>query len=131
MDPVVLSKPGEVRLELLPPLALYVHIPWCARKCPYCDFNSHERAGALPEREYVEKLINDLEELLPAVWGRRIVSVFIGGGTPSLFSPESIGALLSGVRARLPPEPGAEIPLEAKPGPGEGGRFARFRHGGG
>src|SRR6266850_1036274 len=101
MDPVVLSKPRQVRLEVLPPLALYVHIPWCVRKCPYCDFNSHERAGALPEREYVGKLINDLEELLPAVWGRRIVSVFIGGGTPSLFSPESIETLLSGVRARL------------------------------
>src|SRR5439155_542129 len=105
MDPVVLSKPGKVRLELLPPLALYVHIPWCVRKCPYCDFNSHERAGELPEREYVGKLINDLEDLLPAVWGRRIVSVFIGGGTPSLFSPESIETLLSGVRARLPIEP--------------------------
>ncbi|HSU65122.1 MAG TPA: radical SAM family heme chaperone HemW [Burkholderiales bacterium] len=130
MDPVVLSKPGEVRLELLPPLALYVHIPWCVRKCPYCDFNSHERAGALPEREYVGKLINDLEELLPAVWGRRIVSVFIGGGTPSLFSPASIETLLSGVRARLPLEPGAEITLEANPGTVEAARFAGFRQAG-
>ena len=130
MDPVVLSKPGKVRLELLPPLALYVHIPWCVRKCPYCDFNSHERAGALPEREYVGKLINDLEDLLPAVWGRRIVSVFIGGGTPSLFSPESIETLLSGVRARLPLEPGAEITLEANPGTVEAARFAGFRQAG-
>ncbi len=130
MDPVVLSKPGKVRLEVLPPLALYVHIPWCVRKCPYCDFNSHERAGELPEREYVGKLINDLEDLLPAVWGRRIVSVFIGGGTPSLFSPESIETLLSGVRARLQLEPGAEITLEANPGTVEAARFAGFRQAG-
>jgi putative oxygen-independent coproporphyrinogen III oxidase len=130
MDPVVLSQPGKVRLEVLPPLALYVHIPWCVRKCPYCDFNSHERAGALPEREYVGKLINDLEHLLPAVWGRRIVSVFIGGGTPSLFSPESIETLLSGVRARLQLEPGAEITLEANPGTVEAARFAGFRQAG-
>src|SRR2546427_695913 len=102
MDPVVLSEPGKVRLELLPPLALYVHIPWCVRKCPYCDFNSHERGGELPEREYVAKLLTDLEELLPSVWGRRLLSVFIGGGTPSLFSPEAIDELLSGVRARVP-----------------------------
>src|SRR6267143_1272982 len=130
MDPVVLSKPGKVRLEILPPLALYAHIPWCVRKCPYCDFNSHERAGALPEREYVGKLINDLEELLAAVWGRRIVSVFIGGGTPSLFSPESIETLLSGVRARLVLEPGAEITLEANPGTVEAARFRGFRDAG-
>jgi oxygen-independent coproporphyrinogen-3 oxidase len=130
MDPVVLSKPGKVGLELLPPLALYVHIPWCVRKCPYCDFNSHERAGELPEREYVGKLINDLENLLPAVWARRIVSVFIGGGTPSLFSPESIETLLSGVRARLPLEPAAEITLEANPGTVEAARFAGFRQAG-
>jgi oxygen-independent coproporphyrinogen-3 oxidase len=130
MDRVVLSKPGRVSLELLPPLALYVHIPWCVRKCPYCDFNSHQRAGELPEREYVGKLIDDLEDLLPAVWGRRIVSVFIGGGTPSLFSPESIETLLSGVRARLPLEPGAEITLEGNPGTVEAARFAGFRQAG-
>src|SRR5256885_11732116 len=106
MDPVVLSRPGKVMLELLPPLALYVHIPWCVRKCPYCDFNSHERSGELPESEYVGKLINDLENLLPAVWGRRIVSVFIGGRTPRLFSPQSIETLLSGLRAPLSPKPG-------------------------
>src|SRR6267143_2044162 len=130
MDPVVLSKPGNVRLEVLPPLALYVHIPWCVRKCPYCDFNSHERSGELPEREYVGKLINDLEDLLPAVWGRRIVSVFIGGGTPSLFSPDSIDALLSAIRARVQVEAGAEITLEANPGTVEAARFAGFRQAG-
>ncbi len=130
MDPVVLSKPGKVRLEVLPPLALYVHIPWCVRKCPYCDFNSHERAGALPEREYIERLFLDLEAVLPSVWGRRVLSLFIGGGTPSLFSPESIETLLSGVRARLQLEPGAEITLEANPGTVEAARFAGFRQAG-
>ena len=114
----------------LPPLALYVHIPWCVRKCPYCDFNSHERSGALPEKAYVEKLLLDLEGQLPSVWGRRLTSVFIGGGTPSLFSPKSIDALLSGVRARLPLEPGAEITLEANPGTVEAGRFRGFRDAG-
>src|SRR5438309_4071224 len=130
MDPVVLSEPGKVMLELLPPLALDVHIPWCVRKCPYCDFNSHERAAALPEREYIERLFLDLEAVLPSVWGRRVCSVFIGGGTPSLFSPESIETLLSGVRARLPLEPGAEITLEANPGTVEAARFAGFRQAG-
>jgi putative oxygen-independent coproporphyrinogen III oxidase len=115
------------KLRALPPLALYVHIPWCVRKCPYCDFNSHERAGALPEKAYVEKLLLDLEGLLPSVWGRRLVSVFIGGGTPSLFAPESIDALLSGVRARLTLEPDAEITLEANPGTVEAARFRGFR----
>src|ERR1700694_3164865 len=130
MDSIVLSQPGKVRLEVLPPLALYVHIPWCVRKCPYCDFNSHERGGELPEREYVEKLVGDLEDCLPSVWGRRICSVFIGGRTPTLFSPASIEALLSGVRARLPLEPGAEITLEANPGTVEAARFAGFRRAG-
>ena len=91
-------------LKTLPPLALYAHIPWCVRKCPYCDFNSHERSAPLPEAEYVARLLRDLEELLPSVWGRRLVSMFIGGGTPSLFSPDAIDALLSGVRARMPLE---------------------------
>src|SRR3954467_2900631 len=130
MNPVVLEKPGTVKLAALPPLALYVHIPWCARKCPYCDFNSHERGGGLPEAEYVEKLLNDLESLLPSVWGRRLTSVFIGGGTPSLFAPASIDRLLSGVRARLPLEPGAEITLEANPGTVEAARFEGFREAG-
>src|SRR5262245_56460122 len=130
MNPVVVERPGAVKLSALPPLALYVHIPWCVRKCPYCDFNSHERTGALPEKEYVERLLSDLEALLPSVWGRRLISVFIGGGTPSLFSPESIDALLSGVRARLPLEPHAEITLEANPGTVEAARFRGFREAG-
>src|SRR3954465_4509484 len=127
---IALKNRGAIRLAALPPLALYVHIPWCVRKCPYCDFNSHERSGALPEAEYVEKLFADLEGLLPSVWGRRLTSVFIGGGTPSLFSPESIDRLLSGVRARLPLEPEAEITLEANPGTVEAARFAGFRQAG-
>src|SRR5258708_10207951 len=127
MPHITLERPQQVALAVLPPLALYVHIPWCVRKCPYCDFNSHERGGALPEAEYVAKLIADLEGLLPSVWGRRLVSVFIGGGTPSLFSPESIDALLSGVRAPLPLEPIAEITLEANPPTGEAAPFRRFR----
>ncbi len=130
MTPIVLDRPGTVKLAVLPPLALYVHIPWCVRKCPYCDFNSHERTGALPEKEYVERLMRDIEESLPCVWGRRVVSVFIGGGTPSLFSPQSIDALLSGVRARLPLEPDAEITLEANPGTVEAARFRGFREAG-
>jgi len=130
MNPVVVERPGVVKLSVLPPLALYVHIPWCVRKCPYCDFNSHERAGELPEKAYVDKLLLDLESHLPSVWGRRLTSVFIGGGTPSLFSPESIDTLLSGVRARLPLEPGAEITLEANPGTVEAARFRGFRQAG-
>jgi putative oxygen-independent coproporphyrinogen III oxidase len=127
---IVLERPGAIRLAALPPLAVYVHIPWCVRKCPYCDFNSHERSGALPEREYVEKLMLDLEAMLPSVWGRRALSVFIGGGTPSLFSPESIDRLLSGLRARLPLEADAEITLEANPGTVEAARFQGFREAG-
>ena len=130
MIPVALERPGSVRLSTLPPLALYVHIPWCVRKCPYCDFNSHERAGVLPEKEYLDALFRDVESSLPDIWGRRIVSVFIGGGTPSLFSPESIDALLSGVRARLALEPDAEITLEANPGTVEAARFRGFRSAG-
>jgi putative oxygen-independent coproporphyrinogen III oxidase len=125
-----IERPDAVRLKALPPLALYVHIPWCVRKCPYCDFNSHERTGELPEKAYVARLMEDLEGMLPSVWGRRLVSVFIGGGTPSLFSPESIDALLAGVRARLPLEPLAEVTLEANPGTVEAGRFRGFREAG-
>ena len=121
------APPGEVRFTALPPLALYVHLPWCVRKCPYCDFNSHERGEELPEREYVAALVADLEGLLPSVWGRRIVSIFFGGGTPSLFSPEAIERLLSEIRARVPVEPGAEITLEANPGTAEAGRFRGYR----
>jgi oxygen-independent coproporphyrinogen-3 oxidase len=127
---VALARPWEVRFAQLPPLALYAHLPWCVRKCPYCDFNSHERQGALPEDEYVAALIRDLESLLPSVWGRRVTSVFLGGGTPSLFAARSIGRLLSEVRARLPMEPGAEITLEANPGTAEAERFRGYREAG-
>src|SRR3989440_640780 len=130
MPQIALERPGRVELALLPPLALYVHIPWCVRKCPYCDFNSHERAAPLPEGEYVAKLLADLEVLLASVWGRRLTSVFIGGGTPSLFSPAAIDSLLSGIRARMPLEPIAEITLEANPGTVEAARFRGFRDAG-
>ena len=130
MPQIAVERKDRVQLALLPPLALYVHIPWCVRKCPYCDFNSHERAGELPERDYIHRLIADLEAMLPSVWGRRLTSVFIGGGTPSLFSPESIDTLLAAVRARLPLEPGAEITLEANPGTVEAARFRGFRSAG-
>ena len=109
------------------PLALYVHMPWCVRKCPYCDFNSHEARGPLPEMAYVDALLADLEQDLPRVWGRRIESVFIGGGTPSLLSAEALDRLLSGLRARLPLRPDLEISLEANPGTVEQGKFAEFR----
>ncbi len=118
---------GEIRLAQLPPLSLYVHIPWCIRKCPYCDFNSHESRDAIPEQRYVDALIADLEQSLPLVWGRRVHSVFFGGGTPSLFSPDSIDRFLSSARALLPIEADAEITLEANPGTFEAGKFAAFR----
>ncbi len=114
----------------LPPLSLYVHLPWCVKKCPYCDFNSHEKQAELPFREYVTALIRDLEALLPSVWGRRIHTVFMGGGTPSLFPAEQIDALLSQVRARMPLEPDAEISMEANPGTAEAGRFRGYRDAG-
>ncbi len=121
------ERAARVRLDALPPLALYVHIPWCVRKCPYCDFNSHERSGELPEGEYVDALVADLEGMLPSVWGRRVVSLFIGGGTPSLFSAGAIDRLLSQLRARIAIEPDAEVTLEANPGTVEAGRFRGFR----
>lgn len=123
----VLRAPGDVRFTALPPLALYAHLPWCVRKCPYCDFNSHEKQDALPEVAYVDALVADLEGLLPSVWGRKLRSVFIGGGTPSLFAPESIDRLLAAVRARLPLEPDAEVTMEANPGTAEAGRFRGYR----
>jgi oxygen-independent coproporphyrinogen-3 oxidase len=125
--PIRWHRLGGVALSALPPLALYVHLPWCLKKCPYCDFNSHERGQTLDESRYVDALLADLEAALPQVWGRRVVSVFIGGGTPSLFSPAAIERLLSGVRARLPLEPGCEITLEANPGTFERERFRAFR----
>ncbi len=114
----------------LPPLSLYIHIPWCVRKCPYCDFNSHEVREELPEELYIAALLADLEQDLPAVWGRTVESVFIGGGTPSLFSARGIARLLSEIRARIPLKPGAEITLEANPGTVDQARFCGFREAG-
>jgi oxygen-independent coproporphyrinogen-3 oxidase len=124
---VEIALPSAPRFAALPPLALYIHIPWCIRKCPYCDFNSHERRGAIPEAQYVDALVADLEFALPSIWGRRVVSVFFGGGTPSLFSPEAIDRLLAAVRARVPLAPDAEVTLEANPGTFEQARFAGFK----
>ena len=104
------------QFNALPPLSLYVHFPWCVRKCPYCDFNSHEQRGEIPEERYIDALLADLESDLPRVWGRPVRSIFLGGGTPSLFSPRAIERLLAGVRARLALVPDAEITLEANPG---------------
>ncbi|MBU6257914.1 MAG: oxygen-independent coproporphyrinogen III oxidase-like protein [Burkholderiales bacterium] len=119
---------GTLQLAALPPLALYVHLPWCLRKCPYCDFNSHAAAaGEFPQQRYLEALRADLEAALPLVWGRPVVSVFIGGGTPSLFAPDAIARLISDIRALLPLEPAAEITLEANPGTFERERFAAYR----
>ncbi len=109
-----------------PPLSLYVHLPWCVRKCPYCDFNSHAAKGALPFEEYVDALIRDLDYDLPSVWGRVVNSVFFGGGTPSLFPPEAIDRFLQAASARLRFAPGLEITLETNPGTAEHGRFDRY-----
>lgn len=119
-----------MRLAQLPPLSLYVHIPWCLRKCPYCDFNSHERRGDVPEDAYVDALVADVEAAYPNVYGRRIHTVFIGGGTPSLFSPAAIDRLLTAVRTRLPVEPDAEVTMEANPGTFEAERFRGYRDAG-
>jgi oxygen-independent coproporphyrinogen-3 oxidase len=119
--------PQAPHFAALPPLALYIHIPWCLKKCPYCDFNSHERRGEIPEARYVDALLTDLELALPAIWGRRVHTVFFGGGTPSLFAPESIDRILAGVRARALLAPDAEITLEANPGTFERARFAGFK----
>ncbi len=128
-----LMRPGTLQLSALPPLALYVHLPWCLRKCPYCDFNSHESSQGVGDAQagvYLNALRADLESALPLVWGRSVVSVFIGGGTPSLFTPAHIGQLLSDLRARLPLEPGCEITLEANPGTFETDRFRGYREAG-
>ena len=122
------TAPMEFRVS--PPLSLYVHVPWCVRKCPYCDFNSHEARDEIPERAYVAALIADLESALPLIWGRPVVSVFFGGGTPSLLSPEAIDELLAAFRSRAMVQPEAEITLEANPGTVEAGRFRGFRQAG-
>ncbi len=111
----------------LPPLALYVHIPWCVRKCPYCDFNSHGLNGSLPQDDYVAALLRDLEQDLPLAWGRPVTSIFFGGGTPSLFDAAHIGAILDGVAARLTLRPGLEVTLETNPGTVEHDRFEDYR----
>lgn len=128
-------RPGTLQLSSLPPLSLYIHLPWCLKKCPYCDFNSHEWAGeggpsTPPEQRYLDALRADLEASLPLIWGRTVHSIFIGGGTPSLFSPESIDRLLADVRARVRLEADAEITLEANPGTFERDRFRAFRQAG-
>jgi putative oxygen-independent coproporphyrinogen III oxidase len=132
-------RPGVLQLGALPPLSLYVHLPWCLKKCPYCDFNSHEigrfagvaaNGAAVPEQRYLEALVADLEAALPLIWGRPIHSIFIGGGTPSLFSPEAIDRLLGDLRARLKFEADCEITLEANPGTFEKDRFRAFRQAG-
>jgi len=119
-----------MKLAELPPLSLYVHIPWCLRKCPYCDFNSHEKRGELDEGRYVDALVADLEASLPDVWGRRLHTLFIGGGTPSLFAPASIERLVTAVRTRMKVDPDTEITMEANPGTFEAERFRGYREAG-
>jgi oxygen-independent coproporphyrinogen-3 oxidase len=114
-------------LTVLPPLSLYIHFPWCVRKCPYCDFNSHTLKDSLDEATYIDALISDLEQSLPLIWGRSIHSIFMGGGTPSLFSAQSMDRLLSAIRARVPLPPNAEITLEANPGTFEAEKFKDYR----
>jgi putative oxygen-independent coproporphyrinogen III oxidase len=129
-------RPGGLHLTALPPLSLYIHLPWCLKKCPYCDFNSHEwgasrgEEGAMPWRAYLDALRADLESSLPLIWGRTVHSVFIGGGTPSLFPPEAIDTLLGDVRRLVRLEAAAEITLEANPGTFEKDRFRGFREAG-
>ena len=124
-------RPGTLSLGALPPLSLYVHLPWCIKKCPYCDFNSHEMAsGQPPEQAYLDALVADLDAALPLIWGRSVHSIFIGGGTPSLFSPAAIDRLLADLRARLKLSADCEITLEANPGTFEKDRFKAFRRAG-
>ena len=134
LDPVHAMRPGLLQLPGLPPLSLYVHLPWCIKKCPYCDFNSHEWRGPQDARSvqeaYIDALFADLEASLPLIWGRTVHTVFFGGGTPSLFSPEAIDRLVSGLRARLRLSADCEITLEANPGTFEKDRFRAFRQAG-
>ena len=129
--PAVGASPWEAKLTASPPLSLYVHYPWCVKKCPYCDFNSHAvRDEGIPEVAYIEALVADLEGALPQIWGRRVHSVFIGGGTPSLISPDGLDELLTAIRMRVQLDPLAEITLEANPGTVDSGRFKAFRQAG-
>lgn len=120
-------KPGALQLAALPPLSLYIHFPWCVKKCPYCDFNSHEVQGGFPEDAYLAALRTDLESALPLIWGRKIYTVFIGGGTPSLMSAAGLDRLLSDVRTLLPLDGAAEITMEANPGTFEAEKFRSYR----
>ncbi len=120
-------KPGTLNLGILPPLSLYVHFPWCVKKCPYCDFNSHEATGSFPETEYLDALRADLESALPLIWGRKIYTIFIGGGTPSLMSAAGLDRLLSDIRTLLPLDGAAEITMEANPGTFEAEKFRAYR----
>ncbi|EJL81766.1 putative oxygen-independent coproporphyrinogen III oxidase [Herbaspirillum sp. CF444] len=120
-------KPGSLQLTALPPLSLYVHFPWCVKKCPYCDFNSHEVKGSFPEDAYLDALRADLESALPLIWGRKIYSVFIGGGTPSLLSAAGLDRLLSDIRTLLPMDVDIEITMEANPGTFEAEKFKSYR----
>jgi oxygen-independent coproporphyrinogen-3 oxidase len=120
-------QPGSLNLAALPPLSLYIHWPWCVRKCPYCDFNSHESNGPVPEQAYLDALRADLEQSLPLIWGRKIHTMFIGGGTPSLMSAAALDRLLSDVRTLLPLEINAEITMEANPGTFEAEKFKAYR----
>ena len=123
-------QPGALNLSALPPLSLYIHWPWCVRKCPYCDFNSHEAKGEVPEQDYLDAVRLDLEQSLPLIWGRKIHTVFIGGGTPSLMSAQALDQLLAMVRTLLPLELDAEITMEANPGTFESERFKAYRSSG-
>jgi putative oxygen-independent coproporphyrinogen III oxidase len=120
-------KPGALQLNTLPPLSLYVHFPWCVRKCPYCDFNSHEAKDGFPEEEYLAALRSDLEGALPLIWGRKIYTIFIGGGTPSLMSAGGLDRLLSDIRTLLPLDGAVEITMEANPGTFEADKFKSYR----
>ena len=120
-------KPGALHLTALPPLSLYVHFPWCVRKCPYCDFNSHEVKNGFPEEEYLAALRSDLESALPLIWGRKIYTIFIGGGTPSLMSAAGLDRLMSDIRTLLPLDGAAEITMEANPGTFEAEKFKSYR----
>ena len=120
-------QPGALNLAALPPLSLYIHFPWCVKKCPYCDFNSHEVRGGFPEEEYLDALRLDLEMALPLIWGRKIYTIFIGGGTPSLMSAAGLDRLMSDVRTLLPLDGAAEITMEANPGTFEAEKFKSYR----
>ena len=120
-------QPGALNLTALPPLSLYIHFPWCVRKCPYCDFNSHEAKGEFPEQEYLDAVRLDLEQSLPLIWGRKIYTIFIGGGTPSLMSAKGLDRLMSDVRTLLPLDGACEVTMEANPGTFEAEKFRSFR----